>query len=344
MLSGGGMKGLAHVGVLRALEQRGLEPTLLVGSSVGALVAAGWASGLGPNMLAERALQLQRHDLFRLAHLDMALRRLRSPALYRAEPLQALVHELLGTLTFRQLQARLLVNTVDLNAGAQVLWGLPGLDDIPVADAVFASCALPGIFPPREIRGRHYVDGAIVENLPVRLSAMAGTGPVIAVNLNSGMIRRRAVETQGFAATYTRGLELVMRTQMEGVLRRWSDPPLVLVHPRVEQVGMFSFEHTPFLIEEGHRAMAAALDALDALPGGLFALENGVYPRRAVRISIDAGRCIGCGECGLWAPRVFRGAPGQVPEVLEPRHEWSPIDGSYVQHCPVEAIRVDDAD
>ena len=59
----------------------------------------------------------------------------------------------------------------------QVMWGLPGLLDARVADAVAASCALPGIFPPREINGRAYVDGAVVENLPVRLAASLGSGP-----------------------------------------------------------------------------------------------------------------------------------------------------------------------
>jgi NTE family protein len=87
-----------------------------------------------------------------------------------------LLNGLVADLTFRDLPRQLLVNTVDLNSGAQVLWGLPGLDDVRVADAVFASCALPGILPPRLIRGRYYVDGAVVENLPLRIAATAGRG------------------------------------------------------------------------------------------------------------------------------------------------------------------------
>ena len=164
VLSGGGLKGLAHIGVFRALEERGLIPSLVVGSSIGSLIGAAWAAGATVS-------GVRRRDVFQVAHTDVALRRLLAPALYRREPLEALVRSLVGGITFRNLNRRLLVNTTDLHSGMQVLWGLPGLLDARVADAVVASCALPGIFPPRVINGRAYVDGAVVENLPVRLAA-----------------------------------------------------------------------------------------------------------------------------------------------------------------------------
>src|SRR5690606_35504428 len=109
--------------------------------------------------------------IFQVAHVDMALKRMRSPAVYRREPLDALIASLVGTRTFGDLARPLLINTVELNSGMQVFWGLPGLREARVADAVFASCALPGIFPPREIDGRWYVDGAVVENMPVQVAA-----------------------------------------------------------------------------------------------------------------------------------------------------------------------------
>ncbi|PYO86652.1 MAG: hypothetical protein DMD58_16300, partial [Gemmatimonadetes bacterium] len=162
VLGGGGMKGLAHVGVLQALLERGHRPTRIIGSSVGALVAAAWAGGMGIAKLREIALSLKRKEVFAVAHADMAFKRMRSPALFRREPLEHLIARTCGDLTFQQLDPPVVVNTVDLNSGMQVFWGLPGLDDIRVADAVFASCALPGYFPPHEIGGRFYVDGAVV--------------------------------------------------------------------------------------------------------------------------------------------------------------------------------------
>lgn len=262
VLSGGGMKGLAHIGVLKALEERGLVPSLVVGSSIGSLVGAAWACGQSITDMEHRAYAVQRRQVFKVAHTDMALRRLLSPAIYRREPLETLIRSLVGDCTFRDLQRRLLVNTVDLNSGRQVVWGMPGRDHAPLADVVFASCALPGIFPPRQIDGRWYVDGAVVENLPVRVAAAADPAPIIAVNVAATSVHRAGVEQQGFAATYIRGLEVVMQTQIEAELRHWTGPPLVLVQPPVEQVGMFAFDRTPELVDAGYRATLAALDQL----------------------------------------------------------------------------------
>ncbi len=340
VLSGGGMKGLAHIGVLQALAERGLEPELVVGSSMGALIAATWATGMPLAEMRRRALAVRRKHVFAIAHADMALKRMLSPAVYRREPLEGLIASLVGARTFRDLRRRVLVNTVDLNSGAQVLWGLPGLDDVPVAEAVFASCALPGIFPPRVIRGRAYVDGAVVENLPVHLAAAAGRGPVVAVNLNAlGPFdaEREGVERTGFAATYIRGLEMVMQQQSALDLRDWRSPPLVLVQPRVGKVSMFAFDRTDELVAEGHRAMAHALDLAG---GSLAGLAPGIHPRRPIELRVDRARCVGCGACALEAPAVFRMDAFGKAEVIAPVHDWSPADGSYVAHCPTNAIHI----
>lgn len=340
VLSGGGLKGLAHIGVLRALEERGLVPSLVVGSSMGSLIAAAWAAGLTVDEMEQHALHVRRRHVFQVAHVDMALRRMLAPAVYRREPLDELILSLVGELTFRDLPRRLLVNTVDLNAGVQVLWGLPGMEDVRVADAVFASCALPGIFPPREIRGRHYVDGAVMDNLPVRMAAAAGEGPVVAVNVAATSVTREKIEEQGFAATYIRGLEMVMQVQIDAALRSWQGPPLVLVQPKVEDISMFAFDRTRELCDEGYRA---TVEALDALGSELHALPAGVHPKRKVRLSLDRARCIGCGSCILWSPKLFRMAADGKPELVAPEHEWSPADGASALHCPTRAISVEPA-
>ncbi len=337
VLSGGGLKGLAHIGVLRALEERGLVPSLVVGSSIGSLIGAAWAAEATPQQMEARALQIRRRDVFQVARADVAFRRLLAPSLYRREPLETLVSSLVGDITFRSLTRRLLVNTTDLHSGMQVMWGLPGLLDARVADAVSASCALPGIFPPREIHGRAYVDGAVVENLPVRLAASLGTGPIIAINVAATSIRRQAHETEGFAATYIRGLEIVMQTQIEGQLRDWSGPPLVLVQPKVDHISMFEFAKTPELIEAGYLAMAQTLDQLD---GRLHLIGRGTHPTRQLRVLVDDKRCVGCGTCVVQAPKVFRLDARGKAEVLTPVQTWSPVEGAYVLNCPTDAISV----
>jgi NTE family protein len=337
VLSGGGLKGLAHVGVFRALEERGLVPSLVVGSSIGSLIGAAWAAGASLRQMEARARRVRRRDVFRVAHTDMAFRRMLAPAVYRREPLESLVYGLVGKITFRDLRHRLLVNTTDLHSGVQVLWGLPGLLDASVAEAVLASCALPGIFPPREIGGRAYVDGAVVENLPVRIAAALGEGPILAVNVAATSVLRSNDETAGFAATYIRGLEIVMQTQIEGQLRGWQGPPLVLVQPRVEHISMFAFDRTDELLDAGYQATAQTLDQLG---GRLTGVGRGMHPTRRLRVLVDQERCVGCGTCVIQAPSVFRlGARGKA-EVHTPLQTWTPIDGSYLLNCPTYAISV----
>ena len=337
VLSGGGLKGLAHVGVFRALEERGLRPSLVVGSSIGSLIGAAWAAGASLRQMEERARAVRRRDVFQVAHTDMAFRRMLAPAVYRREPLESLVYGLVGKITFRDLRHRLLVNTTDLHSGVQVMWGLPGLLDARVADAVLASCALPGIFPPRTIGGRAYVDGAVVENLPVRVAAAMGDGPILAINVAATSVLRSSAETDGFAATYIRGLEIVMQTQIESQLRGWQGPPLVLVQPRVEHISMFAFDRTDELLEAGYQA---TVQTLDQLGGRLHAVSRGMHPTRRLRVLVDESRCVGCGTCVIQAPAVFRLDERGKAQVHTPLQSWSPMDGSYLLNCPTYAISV----
>jgi len=335
VLAGGGLKGLAHIGVLRALEERRLEPDLIVGVSIGSLIAAAWAAGRRVRELEDRALALVRRDIFRIAHVDMALRRMLSPAVYRREPLARILADLIGEVTFRDLPHRLLVSTVDLNSGRQILWGLPGLDHVRVADAVLASCSLPGILPPQQVGGYVCVDGAVGANLPVAAAAAVGRAPVVAVDLSSGAAPRTGVERTGFAATYTRGLEIVMGRMVEYTLREWDHPPMVLIRPNVERISMFAFSRTPYLIAEGYRA---TVEALDRLPGPLDQLEPGIHPRREVVLSVDPERCVGCGLCAAQFPATFRMGETGKAEVAVPRHIWSPMGDVAIRGCPTGAI------
>jgi NTE family protein len=335
VLGGGGLKGLTHIGVLQALEERGLTPQAVIGCSIGALIAATWACRMPVAEMAQRAFQVGRADVFRIAHFDVAVKRLLAPAFYRREPLDHLIRSLVGDVTFRDLSRRLVVNTVDLNSGQQVLWGLCGLMDARVADAVFASCALPGILPPREILGRYCIDGAVIENLPVRAALAISRAPIIAVDIGGTRVERKGVERKGFLSTYSRGLEIVMQTLAAEQLQDWAEPPVVLVRPRVERVSMFAFNRTPFLLEEGRRAMN---QALDLLPHGLEDLPPGIHPQREVRIRVDRDKCVGCGACVARAPEIFEMGFDGLAVAKEEKLWWSPLGDHLLAVCPTHAI------
>ena len=130
VLGGGGLKGFAHIGVLRALAERDIVPDVYAGTSIGALISAAYIGGATIDELTARAEALRKRDLFRLNHMGMLLERMRSPSIYLEEPLRALVSSAMPDVTFAELPKRLLVNTVDLDRGARVVWGLPGLEGV----------------------------------------------------------------------------------------------------------------------------------------------------------------------------------------------------------------------
>ncbi len=186
VLGGGGLKGFAHIGVLKALRERGISPARLAGTSIGALIASAYVNGMPIEEMQSRAESLARRDLFRVDHVGMLTQRIRTSAIYLEEPLRTICESIAPKGTFAGLAIPLLVNTVDVERGTQLIWGLPGLQDVPVADAVYASCALPGAFPPGKVDGRICVDGGVIDNLPVRVMRRQRRGLTIAVDIDTG--------------------------------------------------------------------------------------------------------------------------------------------------------------
>src|SRR6186713_2300587 len=100
VLGGGGLKGFAHIGVLRALDERGIVPDIYAGTSIGAMIAAAYLGGSTIDELQQRAEGLRKRDLFRLNHFGMLLERMRSPSIYLEEPLRALCAGAIPDVTF----------------------------------------------------------------------------------------------------------------------------------------------------------------------------------------------------------------------------------------------------
>lgn len=334
VLGGGGLKGFAHIGVLRALEELGIEPTVFAGTSIGSLVAAAYIGGMSVAEMAERARNLKRRDLFRLNRIGMVRDRMRSRSIYRDGPLRDLVTGIVPDEKFSDLKRTLLVNTVDLEQGSQVVWGLPGLRNVSVAEAVYASCALPGFFPPSDLEGRMCVDGGVIDNLPAGI-ASAGMDGVIAVDTGStDLAAKNLVVEHGFAATYMRAATTMMHALQLVPFATWGSPPMILVRPRINHIGWFSFTHTEELLEAGYRA---AMDSLSDYEGCLSS-GGGIFPRRHMRISVDRERCICCGLCVALAPSLMALDDERKAHPLHTRVEWSPADGDFLHHCPTLAI------
>jgi NTE family protein len=264
----------------------------------------------------------------------MLLERMRSPSIYLEEPLRELCAGAIPDITFRELPKRLLVNSVDLDAGARAVWGLPGLEDISVRDAVYASCALPGFFPPGRVGERTCIDGGVVDNLPVSIASQ-WCDIIIAVDVGSSDASQSArAEGQGFATIYMRAATMMMHALQQFPLERWNGPPMVLIRPKVDDANWLSFTHTAANIEAGYKAAKSALERFDSY----WDRAGCVFPRRRVQIDVDRERCTGCGTCVALAPSLM--GLDATNKAFARTHivEWSPADGSFVHECPTDAI------
>jgi NTE family protein len=340
VLGGGGLKGFAHIGVFRALKEMGIVPTVVAGTSIGALIGAAYARGMDTSEMADRARALKRRDLFRLNRMGMLLERQHSPAIYLDEPLRNVVKSVAPDKRFDELKTKLLVNTVDITRGSQVVWGLPGLRDVSIVDAVYASCALPGFYPPGEIGGRLCVDGGVLDNLPVSVASM-GMDAVIAVDTGSSDLEpENDIASAGFASIYMRAATTMMHALQLVPFGNWTRPPMILIRPKVNHIGWFSFSNTDELVEAGYIAAREACKHYEEC----IAWGIGVFPRRPVQITVDRQKCIGCTLCVAMAPDLMAMDAQQKAYPLEPVVEWSPADGDFVHHCPtyaIEATRLD---
>ncbi|MEQ1690624.1 MAG: patatin-like phospholipase family protein [Gemmatimonas sp.] len=335
VLGGGALKGLAHIGALRALEEAGIQPALYAGTSIGAMIAAAAASGMSVAELTERATRFRRRDLFRINHLGMLMERMLSRSIYLEEPLRALSDELVADGTFDDLAVPLLVTAVDIDRGVPVVFGRPGLRNVRVRDAVYASCALPGFFPPGVVDGRTCIDGGTTDNLPVAIAAQA-VDALIAIDVGIADVPvASGIASQGFASIFMRAATMMMHEQQQHSLERWKSPPMLLVRPKVSHIGWFSFSHVAELLEVGYTATRDALRDLDVM----LRAPGGIYPRRDIEILVDRAACTGCALCVTRAPDIMALDGEQKAYPLSRRHEWSPADGAFVRCCPVDAIQ-----
>jgi NTE family protein len=187
VLGGGGGRGAAQLGVLRALAKRGIEPDAVVGTSVGALNAAAIAAvGLEAAVpLLERIwASEQTRAVFRAQRLQMLANRLRRrPYLRSGQCLRDLVRhadKVIGITSFDALRIPLHIIVTDLNAGEPVVLSSGSLDD-----ALCASCAIPGVFPPVRHEGRLYVDGGVTENCGLSTAYALQPTRIIAIDLTA---------------------------------------------------------------------------------------------------------------------------------------------------------------
>jgi len=251
VLSGGGLLGAVQVGVLKALFQAGLRPSMVVGTSVGALNGAFVAfhpDAVGISQLEEvwcdlRASRIFDRNPFRIASTLISRRN----CLFRSDLLQDLIRESLVVDDFGGAQVPLYVTATDLNRGKKVVF-----KDGPVSRAVLASTAIPGLFCPVDSDTGLLVDGALMADLDLETAVNAGAREIVAIDLTqpSGGFRSESI-----MGVLYRSLELLLRQQVQRDIERFSERARVtVIRPQLDHAHtLASFSHISHLIEEGER-------------------------------------------------------------------------------------------
>jgi len=168
--SGGGARGVAHIGVLQALSEHGFAPEVLSGTSAGAIVGALYASGQSPSQMMDFVKDA---SVLKIVKMGLPYSGF-SKLTYLRDRLAAFI----PVDDFEALEKKLFIAVTNLNTGQ-----LEILDKGPLFQAVMASSAIPLVFQPVEINGQLYVDGGLLENMPIRPLVFAGVDLIIGVNV-----------------------------------------------------------------------------------------------------------------------------------------------------------------
>ena len=242
-LAGGFARGIAHIGVLRAFRDAGIPIDCVAGTSVGALIGAGFCSGVPLEKMEEIGQATNFTDFGRWtpSWLGLATNQRMEKYLARMTPCT----------TFAELKIPLVISATDINEGVTIYYSSG-----PIAPPLRASCAYPGLFVPIQYEGRTLVDGFLTAPVPIEGVLLQGADIVIAVYLDSGGIAnpRTAVDI------ISRSFNIIQKhTDLS-----WRQQADVIIEPDVRNFAWDDFTKTPELIAAGE---AAAMSALPEIVG-----------------------------------------------------------------------------
>jgi len=261
-LGGGFARGIAHIGVLRVFEENRIPVDFIAGTSVGALVAASYASGCPLDLMERQGRETHFRDFGRwtLSRMGMATN----------ERLEHFLHKFTPAHSFADVKIPLSIVATDLVTGKPVHF-----TDGEIAPALRASCAYPGLFMPIEYRGHVLADGFLTEAAPAEAVRELGAELVISVYLDPGLLDEKPRNT----------IEIISRSFsiiQTHLVQPWRAETDILIEPDVHHVLWYEFEKTPQLVAAGEAAARAVLPKIKA------ALASGVNKLARARESSHA--------------------------------------------------------
>ena len=278
VLSGGGAKALAHAGAFRALEQADLLPSHIVATSMGAVVGAALCAGMPFDQVRRRAMGIRRKDVAPFDPLALVMG-LFARSLFPASALRRAIASIVPRTRFEYLKTPLTVTATDLDSGELLLLGGPERRDVELADALYASCALPLYFPPLESGGRRLGDGGLRAVLPLEPARqiVKNADLFVAVDVGPGFDEQGGPSTNGdqpqqpdapvparlprVVRAHGEAIRIMMAEQTERALADWPKvaPRLVYVRAVAEREATFAVDRVQEYVEMGYQATKKAL-------------------------------------------------------------------------------------
>ena len=231
-LSGGGTRGFAHIGVLKAFEEEHIKFDCVTGTSVGSLIGAMYCANIGVDQMIDEAKQVTRRDVVGRFFFNS-----------NSANIAAVANRLLKDRTFNELSTPFAAVAVDLVDGQEVV-----LSSGNVSQAVSASCAVPAVFKPVEMDGMVLVDGGLLNNMPADVCRSMGAEIVIGVDLNHH--RGEGTTSKKLASTLVACWSIVSKSTMYKGLHN-SD---VVIEPELKNFDRTSLKNIDEMVEEGYRA------------------------------------------------------------------------------------------
>ncbi len=238
-LGGGVIRGAAHIGVLKALEDNGIKPGCIAGTSIGAMVAALYGFGKTPEEILELASGMRWHDVSRPV--------VSSTGLLSNQEMQKILDKNIGDVCIEDSNIPLAFMTTDIETGKAVI-----LKSGKLASAVMASSSIPGFFTPVTIEGCMLVDGAVVESVPVSPLSAMGADIIVAVDLNG---KRKYAKPDSIIDVMLNALDIAVdsRTQIQTAKADVLIPLDLSAYSRTDP------KNVQALYEEGYKGAEQAL-------------------------------------------------------------------------------------
>lgn len=255
VLGGGAAKGYAHIGILKVLEEENLIPSLIVGTSMGAIIGGIYACGINSKELTDFAEKMNKRALFDFS-MGSALFK---DSILSGKKIQRVMYNILKDKTHRQLKIKFACVASEITTGKQHV-----LKTGEVWRNVLASSAIPGVFPSINIKGKVLCDGGLVNNVPDSVARkMKPDAVILSVDVIGDYSKQ--VEDGGFKImTHIINLTTLFQSQLVSLRPVESDIRLTLSQPEIKQME-FTKENLHKAIENGEKAMRGKINELKSL-------------------------------------------------------------------------------